>query len=91
MSFLTTQIKFRNGKLHITFTHRRITGMSNNEINGSQNGHRKNSDSESKPHNLTQEAVHEQIKNYIAPLTKQLEDLTQLIQGISRAHHVIFP
>ena len=31
---------------------------------------------------LTQEVVNEQIKELIAALTKQLEDLTQLVQGM---------
>ena len=30
----------------------------------------------------TQEEVHYQIKNYFPPLTKRLEDLTRLIQGM---------
>ena len=31
-------------------------------------------------HTLTQEAVNEQIKGFIAPLTRQLEELTRLVQ-----------
>ena len=31
---------------------------------------------------LTQEAVNEQIKGFIAPLTRQLEELTRLVQGM---------
>ena len=38
-------------------------------------------------HVLTQEEVSEQIRNHIAPLTKQLEELTQLIQGMTTAQH----
>ena len=34
---------------------------------------------------LTQEEVNDQIRSYIDPLTKQLEDLIRLIQGMSRA------
>ena len=40
---------------------------------------------ESKKRILTQEEVHEQIRSYIAPLTKQLEDLTRLIPRMSAA------
>ena len=34
---------------------------------------------------LTQEKVIEQIRNHIAPMNKQLEDLTRLIQEITTA------
>ena len=33
-------------------------------------------------HTLTQEEVNEQIKELIAPLTRQLEELTRLVQGM---------
>ena len=33
-------------------------------------------------HTLTQEAVNEQIKGFIAPLTCQLEELTRLLEGM---------
>ena len=36
---------------------------------------------------LTQEAVNEQIRGFIAPLTRQLEDLTRLMQGMSNSRH----
>ena len=32
---------------------------------------------------LTQEAVNEQIRRFIAHLTRQLEELTRMVQGIS--------
>ena len=32
---------------------------------------------------LTQEAVNEQIRRFIAPLTRQLEELTRLVQGMT--------
>ena len=35
---------------------------------------------------LTQEEVNEQIKNYSAIVTRQLEDLTRMIQGMSTSH-----
>ena len=53
--------------------------------------HRTNSDSECELHILTQEAVDEHYKNYPAPLTKQLEQLTLLIHGMSRANEVNAP
>ena len=32
---------------------------------------------------LTQETVNEQIRGFIAPLTRQLEELTRLVQGMT--------
>ena len=65
-----------------------INKSQNNEL---QNGHRLISDSISDLLILRQEAVGEQIKNYIALLTKQLKELTRLIPGMSHAHQVNFP
>ena len=36
---------------------------------------------------LTQEAVTEQIRGFIAPLTRELEELTRLEQGMSTSRH----
>ena len=36
---------------------------------------------------LTQEAVKEQIKGFIAPLTRQLEELTRLVQEMVTTPH----
>ena len=36
---------------------------------------------------LTQEAVNEQFRGFIAPLTIQLEELTRLVQGITTSRH----
>ena len=36
---------------------------------------------------LTQKPVNEQIKGFIAPLTRQLEELTRLVQRIVTTHH----
>ena len=36
---------------------------------------------------LTQEAVNEQIRWFIAPLTRQLEELTRLVQGMTTSRH----
>ena len=37
----------------------------------------------------TQEAVNEQIREFIAPLNHQLEELTRLVQGMSTSRHPI--
>ena len=36
---------------------------------------------------LAQEAVNEQIRGFIAPPTRQLEELTRLVQGMSTSRH----
>ena len=36
---------------------------------------------------LTQEAVNEQIRGFIGPLTRQLEELTRLVQGMTTLRH----
>ena len=36
---------------------------------------------------LTQEAVNEQIRGFIAPLTRQLEELTPQVQGMTTSRH----
>ena len=39
---------------------------------------------------LTQEAVSEQIRGFIAGLTRQLEELIRLVQGITTSRHPSF-
>ena len=39
---------------------------------------------------LTHEAVNEQIRGFIAPLTHQLEELTRLVQGMTTSGHPNF-
>ena len=36
---------------------------------------------------LTQEAVNEKMRGFIAPLTRQLEELTRLVQGMTTSRH----
>ena len=63
-----------------------MTEINNSEISGLLKAHRDDVDSDSNVRILTQEEVKEKIKSYIAPLTKQLEDLTWLIQGMLSVH-----
>ena len=57
----------------------------NNSLEASpiMSAHENITDTESETRILAQEAVVEQIGNYIAPLTRQLDDLTWLMQGMS--------
>ena len=36
---------------------------------------------------LTQETINEQIRGFFAPLTRQLEELTRLVQGMTTSRH----
>ena len=54
-----------------------------------QNDDWNNVPSHSEARIVTQEEVNEKIKSNKAPLSKQLEDLTPLLQRISRAHQTI--
>ena len=69
----------------------RMTEINNTENNDSQNTHGVNCESNCEPHLLTHEALDEQIKNFIAPLAKQLGDLAQLIEGMAQAHPLNLP
>ena len=60
----------------------------NAEINNTENAdfqdaNRSNFDLEPESYILTQEQVDEQIKNEVAPISKQLEDLTRVIQRMT--------
>ena len=68
-----------------------MTEINSSANNNFQNAHMSNPDAESEPRLLPQEAVDEQIKNYIALSTKQQESLTRLIQGMPWVHQVNFP
>ena len=82
MPAFTTPRKLENGKVCDIFTQNRVTEFIESEKkNNFPNAHKNNSDWKSKSHTSTQEAVDEQFKNYITPLSKQLEDLTRLIKG----------
>ena len=59
-----------------------ITKTGNDDF---QNAYKNNSVSGYEPLILNEEAVDEQICNYLAFLTKQLELLTLLIQGMTQA------
>ena len=49
--------------------------------------HRKMSKKSQEFQTLTQEAVNEQIRGFIAPLTRQLEELTRMVQGVTTSRH----
>ena len=60
------------------------------EINPIMSAHENYVRKKSEARILTQEKIDEQIKNYIALLTRRLEDLIWLIQRMSTAHRPNF-
>ena len=63
-----------------------MTEINNTETFDFQNAHRDTFKSEPEPYVLMKGEVDEEIKNYIVPLDKHLEDLTQLIQVRAQSH-----
>ena len=63
-----------------------MTEINSSETNDLLNAHRSDAESGSQAGILAQEEVDEQTRTYIAPLTRQLEDLTQLIQRMWSVH-----
>ena len=63
-----------------------MSGSHNSETHTIMNAHENGVNNKPEALILTQKEVDEQIRNCIAPLTKQLEDLTRPIQGMSTAH-----
>ena len=53
-------------------TEENVTGISSENVEGE----------DSEIQTLTQKAVNEQSRGFIAPLTRQLEELTRLVQGM---------
>ena len=83
MPVFNTHRELRISNRYDTLKNGRMTENSMSEKCDSLNAHRDNVDSQSKARILTKEEVHEYIETYITSLTKQLEDLTRLIQGMS--------
>ena len=57
------------------------------ESHSAMNSQEFNENEEPEFHTLTQEEVNEQIKSFVAPLTRQVEVLIHLVQGLSVASH----
>ena len=78
--------EFRNGKRYQTSTKRTMSSHGNTEAlaNRSSSGNVEREVPEFQT--LIQEAINEQIRGFIAPLTRQLE-LTWLVQGMTTSQH----
>ena len=77
--------QLRNGKKYDTANTLKMNDSKNTESSPIVNAPGRNARDELEVHALTQEEVNEQVRNHIGPLTKQLQDLTRLIQGMTTA------
>ena len=76
----------RNGKLDYTSV-KRMSDHGSTEENITGNPSQNVEGEVSEIQTLPQEPVNEQIRGFIAPLTRQLEELTRLVQGIVTTQH----
>ena len=80
--------EFRNGKRYQTSIERTMGNHSRTEEianrSSSENAKREIAEFQT----LTQETVNEQIRRSIALLTRQLEELTRLVQGMTTSQHL---
>ena len=76
----------RKGKRYDMLASNRNSETNNYETSDFPNAYRDNTGSDSEAGFLTKREVEEQIMTYIAPLTKQLEDLIWLIEGMLSVH-----
>ena len=79
--------ELRNGERYQTLTELTMSNHGSTEeiANGSSSENVEGGVSEFQT--LIQEAVNEQIRGFIAPLTRQLEKLTRLVQGMITSWH----
>ena len=77
----------RNGRRYQTSIELKMRAHGSTEENGSGISSENFGGEVSEIQTLTQEAVNEQIRGFIAPLTRQLEDLTRLVQGMTTTRH----
>ena len=72
--------KLRNVKRYNTITDTTLSENSCSEDNPVVNSHETNENESPETRAFTQEEVNEKIKTFIAPFTRQLEDLTRIVQ-----------
>ena len=79
--------ELRNGKRYQTSDEREMSNHGSTEETANRSSS-ENVDGEiPQIQTLTQDAVNEQIRGFIAPLTRQLEELTRLVRGMSTSRH----
>ena len=79
--------ELRNGERYYTSIERSLSDNGSIEENVTGNLSKNVEGGVSEIQTLTQEAVNEQVREFIAPLTRQLEELTRLLQGMVTTQH----
>ena len=90
MPHSTDYRELRNGKRYQTSIERTMSNQSSREEIGNRRSLENVEREVPEFQTLTQEAVSEQIRGFIAPLTRQLEELTRLVQGMTTSWHPNF-
>ena len=79
--------ELRNGKRYQTSDEREMSHHGSTEEITNRTSSENVEEENPEIQTLTQEAVNEQITVFFAPLTRQLEELTRLVQGMSTSRH----
>ena len=79
--------ELRNGKRYNTNSGQTVSENGSTEDNRAGNSLENIEEEIPEIGTLTQEAVNEQIKGFITPLTRQLEEMTRLVQGMVKKPH----
>ena len=86
MPFFETTRKLRNGWKYEIGAISFMSENNSSETNPIKSAKKINTDNESRACILIQKEVKEPVKNSVAPLTKQLEDLTRMIDDSEIVH-----
>ena len=79
--------ELKNGKRYDTTSNRVMSKTSVSEASPAMNPPETKEIEGPEVSAITQDEVDEKIKSFIAPLTRQLEDLTPLVRGMTTASH----
>ena len=79
--------ELRNGKRYNTNSGQTVSEKSSTEDNRAGNSSENIEEEVPEIGTLTQEAVNEQIKEFSNPLTRRLEEMTRLVQGMVKKPH----
>ena len=84
----TNYTEVRNGKLYKTAAEREISHRGGTEELVNRNSSENVEGESPEIQTLTERAINGQIRGFIAPLTRQVEELTKLVQGMSTSRHL---
>ena len=79
--------ELRNGKRYQTSDEREINHHRSTEEIANRSSSKSVEGENPEIQTLTQKGINEQIRGFIAPLTRQLEELSRLVQGMSTSRH----